>query len=164
MGGASRERSGHRPQRANHSEPIQTRHSATPLETPPRQSGNSRLVKHKPACSSNDAARMQKFASWYRKSWIVLENGGSEHRTIFPASRTHYGLLREPLQVRTRNDEARMSNDEGMTNYEGSPSKVEISFIFLRYSSFGFRHCVADGIEPRLRVFPWAFATNWTHK
>src|SRR6266487_2707603 len=94
MGGASRKHSGHRPQRANHPEPIQTRHSATPLETPPRRAGKSRLLNRKPAHSTNDAAKMQKFASRYRKNWIVVENGGSEHRTTFPASRRHYGLLR----------------------------------------------------------------------
>src|ERR671936_1844931 len=99
MGGASRKHSEHRPQRANHPEPIQTRHSATPLETPPRRAGNPLLLNRKPAYSTNDAARMQKFASQYRKSWIVVQNGGSEHRTTFPASRWHYGLIWVRLQA-----------------------------------------------------------------
>src|ERR1043166_4885997 len=106
MGGAPRRRSGHRPQRANHSEPIQTGHSATPLETPPRRAGKSLLLNRKPAHSTNDAAKMQKFASRYRKNWIVVENGGSEHRTRIPASRADYGLLRARLQAGTKNDEA----------------------------------------------------------
>src|SRR5712664_1995402 len=92
MGGAHRRM--HRPQRANHPEPIQTRHSATPLETPPRRAGKSLLLNRKPAQSTNDAAKMQKFASRYRKNWIVVENGGSEHRTTFPASRPKYDLNR----------------------------------------------------------------------
>src|SRR6266542_4417983 len=105
MGGASRKHSGHRPQRANHPEPIQTRHSATPLETPPRRAGKPLLLNRKPAHSTNDAAKMQKFASRYRKNWIVVENGSSEHRTTFPASRPKYDL--------NRADGKR--NDRGMT-------------------------------------------------
>src|SRR4029453_5392000 len=94
MGGAHRTM--HRPQRANHPEPIQPscRHSATPLETPPRRAGKSLLLNRKPAHSTNDAAKIQKFASRYRKNWIGVENGGSEHRTTFPASRPKYGLNR----------------------------------------------------------------------
>lgn len=99
MGGASRKHSGHRPQRANHPESIQTRHSATPLETPPRRAGKSLLLNRKPAHSTNDTAKMQKFASRYRKNWIVVENGGSEHRTTFPASRPQYGVLPLRLQA-----------------------------------------------------------------
>ena len=92
MGGAHRRM--HRPQRANHPESIQTRHSATPLETPPRRAGKSLPLNHKPAHSTDDAAKMQKFASRYRKNWIVVENGSSEHRTTFPASRPKYDLNR----------------------------------------------------------------------
>jgi hypothetical protein len=59
----------HRPQRANHPESTQTiyRHSATPLETPPRQAGTALVLNREPAHSTNEAARAQKFAPWYRK-------------------------------------------------------------------------------------------------
>src|SRR6266496_1675474 len=57
----------HRPQRANHPESIQTRHSATPLETPPRRAGIEPVLNRQPAQSTNEAARAQKVAPWFRK-------------------------------------------------------------------------------------------------
>jgi hypothetical protein len=57
----------HRPQRANHPEPIQARHSATPLETPPRRAGIGLVLNGEPAVSTNEAARAQNSAPWYRK-------------------------------------------------------------------------------------------------
>ena len=55
----------HRPQRANHPEPIQTRHSATPLETPPRRAGIGLVLDREPAQSTDEAARAQSVAPWY---------------------------------------------------------------------------------------------------
>jgi hypothetical protein len=57
----------HRPQRANHPERIQARHSATPLETPPRRAEIALVLNYQPAQSTNEAARAQKVAPWYRK-------------------------------------------------------------------------------------------------
>ena len=59
----------HRPQRANHPEAIQTiyRHSATPLETPPRRVGTGLFLSYEPADSTNEAAKAQRIAPWYRK-------------------------------------------------------------------------------------------------
>ena len=55
----------HRPQRANHPEPIQARHSATPLETPPRRAGIGLVLDREPAQSTDEAARAQSVAPWY---------------------------------------------------------------------------------------------------
>src|SRR5437867_2508424 len=145
MGGAHRRM--HRPQRANHPESIQTRHSATPLETPPRRAGKSLPLNHKPAHSTDDAAKMQKFASRYRKNWIVVENGSSEHRTTFPASRPKYDLNRAVCKP---NDwERRSTSMEGLATYP---------------SSFLLRQSVAQRIGARLYVFSLAFTANRTHK
>src|SRR6266496_568281 len=147
MGGASRKHSGHRPQRANHPEPIQARHSATPLETPPRRAGKSLLLNHKPAHSTDDAVKMQKFASRYRKNWIVVENGSSEHRTTFPASRAKYDLNRAVCKP---NDwEWRRTSMKGLATYP---------------SSFLLRQSVAQRIGARLYVFSRAFTANRTYK
>src|SRR6266513_1401229 len=61
---ACRSRRMHRPQRANHPESIQTRHSATPLETPPPRAGIGPVLNRQPAQSNNEAARAQKVAPW----------------------------------------------------------------------------------------------------
>src|SRR5438874_8869060 len=140
MGGAHRRM--HRPQRANHPESIQTRHSATPLETPPRRAGKSLPLNHKPAHSTDDAAKMQKFASRYRKNWIVVENGSSEHRTTFPASRPKYDLNRAVCK----------------------PNDWEYERLATYHSLYLLRQSVAQGIGARLYVFSRAFTANRTHK
>ncbi|PYK04907.1 MAG: hypothetical protein DME66_08375 [Verrucomicrobia bacterium] len=67
MGGAHR--SMHRPWRANHPGSIQTvcKHFATPTKTPPRGAGNVIVSNRKPARSTNEAVKMQKFASCFQK-------------------------------------------------------------------------------------------------
>ena len=153
----------HRPQRANHPERIQARHSATPLETPPRRAGIALVLNHQPAQSTNEAARAQKVAPWFRKIRIVVENGGSENRTRIPTSRANYGVLQFPLQAERlgtiRNDEAQLPNDEGIR--EKTKSKTGLA---THHSSFGFHHPVAQRISARFDVFPGAFATNWANK
>src|SRR5207248_11653522 len=144
MGGAHRRM--HRPQRANHPESIQTRHSATPLETPPRRAGKSLPLNHKPAHSTDDAAKMQKFASRYRKNWIVVENGSSEHRTTFPASRPKYDLNRAVCKP---DDWERRS--------------TSMKALATHHSSFLLRQSVAQRIRARFDVFPAAFPTNSTN-
>src|SRR5438093_1750640 len=99
MGGAHR--SMRSPWRANHPGSIQTvcQHFATPTETPPREAGNVIVSNRKPACSTNEAVKMRKVASWFQKIWIVAENGGPEDRRGFPTSRWDYGSRSPGLQV-----------------------------------------------------------------
>jgi len=149
----------HRPQRANHPEPIQTRHSATPLETPPRRAGIWLLLNHEPAQSTNEAARAQKVAPWYRKIWIVVENGGSENRTRIPPSRRNYGVLRHDCKRNDSEWRSTTPNDEGIREKTKSTTGLA-----THHSSFGFHHPVAQRISARFDVFPGAFATNWTNK
>src|SRR5439155_16956866 len=99
MGGAHR--SMHRPWRANHPGSIQTvcKHFATPTKTPPREAANVIVSNRKPARSTNEAVKMQKFASWFQKICIVAENEGPEDRRGFPTFRWDYGSPPARLQA-----------------------------------------------------------------
>src|SRR6266516_2765546 len=129
----------HRPRRANHSESTQTvyKHSATPLETPPRWAGNGLVSNRKPARSTNEAAKMQKSASWFQKVWIVVENGGAEDRRRFRTSR--------------------------LTMARGERDCKRYADSLFRLFCLASNPIVAKRIEARFQILSRTLTLNWAH-
>jgi len=134
----------HGPRRANPEKSSDCKQSATPLETPPRRAGKKMVSRRSRFRSANRIAKMTNLASYF------LASNGCEIELDPRHLRADYRPLARPLQGAVF----------------GPPNHTRFGILDARFQHPGLSiaYRVAQGIDPRLEIFPRSLLANWFQK